>query len=143
MRTRTILMLLPVLTGLCAGCASDSDRLPPPTSTADLVLNPNEREVLATMRVGGALRVILPPPAEPGYEWEIVANNPGRVLQQITGLRPVPDAPGKLAVTFQATRPRRSRLLFVAVKPGVADATAAEQFLITIGINADPPPPGS
>jgi len=133
-------MLLPVLTGLWAGCVSDSDKLPPPTSTSDLVLNPNEREVLATMRVGGALRVILPPPAEPGYEWEIVANNPGRVLQQITGLRAVPDAPGELAVTFQATRP--SRLLFVAVKPGVADATAAEQFLITIGINAATEPPG-
>lgn len=142
MRTCSFLLFLAALVGLWSGCESTGNELPPPKATADLALRPEERDVLATLQVGNALRVILPPPQEPGYAWEIVAN-PGRVLRQITGLRPVPGAPDHLAVTFQATRPLRSRILFMAIRPGQAESTAAEQYSITVGVNMSGPPPGS
>jgi hypothetical protein len=138
MRTRCLLLLLTCVAGLWAGCETGEGSLPPPKTTTDLILTPDARQVLATLRVGSALRVILPPPALPGYQWEIVAN-PGKQLRQITGLRPVPDAPGKLAVTFQSAKAMRSQVLFVAIKPGQPEATVEESFAITVGVSDAPP----
>jgi hypothetical protein len=140
MRTLCLFLLLATLLGLGTGCETSDGQLPPPKSTADLVLTPNQRDVLATLHVGSALRVILPPPTEGGVQWVIIAN-PGRALQQITALRPAPDAPGKFAVTFQATRATRGRLVFAAIKSGQEESAAAESFAVMVGVS-EPGTPG-
>jgi hypothetical protein len=142
MRTLCLFSLLAALTGLWAGCETSANQLPPPKTTTDLALQPSERDVLATVKVGSAIRILLPPPAEAGLQWVIIAN-PGRTLVQITDLRPAKDAPDKFAVTFQAVRAMRSRLMFAAIKPGQAEADAAESFSVIVGVSeTEPSGPG-
>jgi hypothetical protein len=142
MRTLCLFSLVAALTGLWAGCETDDHHLAPPKSTTVLNLEPSARDVLATLKVGSAIRILLPPPAEPGVQWVIIAN-PGRTLVQTTDLRPAPDAPEKFAVTFQAVRAMRSRLMFAAIKPGQAEADAAESFSVIVGVSeTEPSGPG-
>ena len=142
MRTFCPFLLLAALTGLWAGCETGDNQLGPPKSTTVLTLEPSERDVLATLHVGSAIRILLPPPSAPGVQWVIIAN-PGRTLVQTSALRPAPDAPGKFAVTFQAVRAMRSRLMFAAIKPGQAEADAAESFSVIVGVSeTEPAGPG-
>jgi len=124
---------------LAAGCANSADKLPPPKSTSVLILNPDDRQVLRTMILHTALKIVLPAPeAGPPYVWEIVSNM-NTILRPMTMVKAVPHPTPKQAyeVTFQAVHTGRSTIRFAAVKPGPGESTPDDLYQIAIGVREE------
>ena len=125
-----------------AGCLNPSERIPPPRSTATLVLTPAARTVLKTIELHTALRIVLPPPSQgPQYAWEVTSNNT-KVLRQRSAIRPVAAPDGTVRsyeVVFQAVKafPPRSIVTLAAVRPGLAESEPEDYYQVTVGIREE------
>ena len=123
---------------LASGCDSPT-KLPPPKSSSSLILNPGNRQVLATIHLHGELKIFLPPPqGGPGYTWAIVSNNTA-VLQvsRLLVALPQPTAEQAFVVSFQSIRPGRSTIRFASLKAGQSEQETDDLYQVAVGIKPD------
>jgi hypothetical protein len=108
----------------------------PPTV---MTLTPAERQTTATVRIGDELKFVLPAGRGPGFEWQIVSNDP-RCLRQSGGLVFTPGVKGGAGVStvsFIAQRPSRSfiRFAYVPTTSGKEEEPVdGYQILVTVSI---------
>jgi hypothetical protein len=123
---------------LASGCES-STALPPPKTSVALVLSPQSRQVLATVRLHGELKIFLPKPqGGPAYSWEVVSDNTA-VLPQTSPVKPAPNPTDEQAyvVTFQSIRGGRSTIRLAAVQAGQSEQEPDDLYQEAVGIKTD------
>ncbi|HEY3756764.1 MAG TPA: hypothetical protein VGL42_11495 [Opitutaceae bacterium] len=124
--------LLVALVGLLAGCAEE--QWPRPQKTTDIVLDSEHHAALATMGLGDALRVLLPPPPSPNLQWVVIVIN-GRVLRQMYGMGPSTERPGWSEISFQSIHTVvRTELKFAAVPVNAQGYEPKDMFVIGIAV---------
>jgi hypothetical protein len=119
---------LGLLAALLFGCDTAPSYRPRSLQTVTLA---RDRPAALELEVVTGVRVVLPDP-DPGYVWEIIANNI-KVLPQTSALRPDPGG-GTESVTFYAARPGRSVLRFAMVHPHDLDAEPAAKAALTVHV---------
>lgn len=129
------LSLLVLVSGLlCGAGCSTAIKWPAPKATLDAVLDERHRGVLATVTLGDALHVLLPPPKDASTHWQILIMNEA-VLRQMTPIKPLAGRPGWWEVSFQGIRVvGRSQLRIAAVPPQAQGYNATDVFTIGVAI---------
>lgn len=117
---------------LLAGCAGET--WPKPQATTDIVLDDSHRFAIATIGLGDALHLLLPPPPSPGMQWVVIVIN-GRALRQMSGVGPAPGRPGWSEVSFQAIHTvTRTQLKLAAVPLNAQGYEPTDTFTLAIGV---------
>jgi hypothetical protein len=128
-RPLPFILLSAALTLATAGCESPVQTQPKETHT--VTLDASARQAAATVALGNAIRLELPPPRQPGHVWQIVQNDT-RFLQPMGALQPPGSGAERTTVTFRGMRPGRTQLKFLASAPTAATGGALEYYDVVV-----------
>lgn len=128
--------LAALLSLFAAGC--ETQKIPPPTSTASATLDPSVRKTSLTTRLGTDLKLELPPPKRPGHVWTIMQNDT-RYLRPLTEISPPAPDTGLSTVHFHAMTTGRTALRFIAIPLGASkEATPGDNYDVVVTIQSPP-----
>lgn len=114
-----------------AACTSAPPRIES-HGTTPVVLTESQKSTTLTVELHHTVKVVLPPPREPGLAWQISFHD-ARFLQQQNEITATSDAPP--SVSFLAVREGRTRLRFVllpATPARAVDPVDHQEVVLTI-----------
>lgn len=130
MRLISTIAAVTLAAALCAGCPTQSPAPSAPTLTE------KDMGQSVELAVGSTVKVVLDSNPSTGYRWDVVAVD-AKVLRaagesssthESGGPAPMPGAPEKAILSFQATAPGQTTLQLVYHQPWMKDVPPAKTF---------------
>ena len=115
-RTHYLSTLCAALWLTCAGCVEPVVKIKM-SGSAKVTIDGTTKQTPGRALLGNEVTIVLPPPSQPGYVWQITAHN-SRFLRQLSLIKPIGDPAGESTVSFLAIQVGTTRVRFALVESG-------------------------